>query len=263
MFMNERSMDPLQPPSKRSNLTLGETSVNVTLYNGGAVGNSMMTTCYPTPSVAGAKTLSETRYAIENVFNQTDTICNNKTAHDTSGSIFVYQDQAYEETMKFPKKPKHTSPLSDQSKDFSIFKDETKLGDSASAKPVKKYNEDGSLFVYPTSSADSSLENNGNKRQPLRVLSEQVSDEIEFDPPMMASTCNFKQMKSRLKSEEMGDFEPAAASTCNYKNLRAGGRDAQVMEGKLLETILDETDHDVSELEKERLFANIKGKLVF
>ncbi len=267
--MNERSIVNLQPPSKRSNITLSdETSCNITLYNGGVIGNSMMTTYLPTPSVAGSKTLSETRNIIENVFNQTDTIYNEKTSQDTTNSIFIYQDQVYEETMKFPKKAKHASiHLPDQSKDFSIFKDDSKLEDLTAppVKPIKKYNEDGSLFVYPTSSADTSLENaNSNKRKPLRVLSEQeVSEEIEFDPPMMASTCNFKQMKNKLKSEDMDDFEPSAASTCNYKNFRNPGRDAQVMEGKLLETILDETDCDESNLEKEKLFANIKSIRIF
>ena len=94
-MFNERSIDMLQPPSKKSNLTiLGDETSNATLYNGGVVGNSMMTSCYPTPS---NKTHSETRNLIDNVFNQTDTIYNksetaqNNTQEVGTSSIFVYQ----------------------------------------------------------------------------------------------------------------------------------------------------------------------------
>jgi hypothetical protein len=85
-------MDMLQPPSKKCNFTLGDETVNATLFNG-AAGN-MTNSCYPTPTTG--KTMSETRNLIENVFNQTDTVCGNTTESicvpaQEKSSIFIYQ----------------------------------------------------------------------------------------------------------------------------------------------------------------------------
>ena len=98
-MISERSMDTLLAPSKKCNFTLGDETSNATLYKGGNVGNSMMTTCYPTPKTPG-HAMSETHNLIENVFNQTDTIynktdtiINNSCARDNNAteSIFIYQ----------------------------------------------------------------------------------------------------------------------------------------------------------------------------
>lgn len=166
--------------------------------------------------------------------------------------------------MKFPKQV-HPRDFSDQSKDFSIYKDDQKSSlnlENSTTKPSRKYNEDGSLFVYPNSSADNSLDSKEPKRKALKMLAEpMVSAEadIDFEMPMMASTCNFKQIKSQMKSSEL-EFDPAAASTCNFKNLK-NQKESNVMEGRLLETILDHTDcEEDSDLEKEKLFANIRGE---
>lgn len=274
-IMGERSMDTLQPPSKRCNFTLSDETGNATLYTG-APGQSMMVSSYPTPSVAG-KTMSDTRNLIDNIFNQTDTIYNktdivsSNTTPPEKSSIFIYQDRNYEETMKFPKMANHNRS------EFSIFADQqTSMINHEKPKGTKKYNEDGSLFVYPNS-ADNSLDGN-SRRKPLQVLSEHSltsagpvlsnstlaneNSEIDFDPPVMASTCNFKQLRSQMKSDKPDlQFDPSSSSTCNLKNLKAGKTEHE----RLLETILDTTDADIdensSDMEKEKLFNKFLGTI--
>ena len=150
-------------------------------------------------------------------------------------------------------------------KDFSVFVDNSLNDKTVEIQMKKKYN-DGSLFIYP-SSADNSLD---GKRKPLRSLSDRDSErsnspiisgdssDIDFDPPMMASTCNFKQLKAKMKPQQNElDFEPPSSSTCDFKNFRAQKETHE----RLLETILDETDVNISnaDLEKEKLLTKFLG----
>jgi hypothetical protein len=204
----------------------------------------MMTSHYPTPS---CNKLSETRKLIDNVFNQTDTINETITTTEvlpnmrqannaTANSIFIYQDSEASVTgSQQENQPKET-------------------------KTSKKYNEDGSLFVY-----ENSIDH--NKRKALKVLADHSMDAplmtmspstIDFEPPM-ASTCNFKQLKNKMIS-----FDPVSSSTCNLKNILNNNNKPQNDNAseRLLETILDETDlDDQCDLEKEKLLTMHLNKL--
>ena len=166
--------------------------------------------------------------------------------------------------MKFPKM---SELKQNRNEDFSIFADQQES--MIKLEKPKKTNEDGSLFMYPTS-AENSMD---NKRKPFRTLTESSSDErsnsptvnadiSDFDPPMMASTCNFKQLRANMKpgtTAAVMQFEPPSSSTCNFKNLKAS-KDSHE---RLLETILDTTDADTTEnqsdMEKEKLFNKFLG----
>lgn len=126
----------------------------------------------------------------------------------------------------------------------------------------KKINEDGSFYV--PSSAESSID---GKRKPFTTLTECDTEQtngdmdIDFEPPV-ASTCNFKQLRAKIKSQQNDmDFEPSSSSTCNYKNLRSQKETHE----RLLETILDETDADTSsaDLKKEKLLTNFLSKCLY
>lgn len=169
------------------------------------------------------------------------------------------------ETMKFPKMSELRN--NNDTKDFSIFADKEESLVNQDQQPKqqgsKKYNEDGSLFVYPNS-ADSSLDNKRKPFQELAVPSVDQSD-IDFDPPMMASTCNFKQLRAKEKASKDVEFEPSSSSTCNFKNMKAK-MDKEREHERLLETILDTTDADTDEnssesIEKEKLFNKFLGNV--
>lgn len=170
------------------------------------------------------------------------------------------------ETMKFPKMSELRN--NNDTKDFSIFADKEESLVNQDKQPKqgsKKYNEDGSLFVYPNS-ADSSLDNKRKPFQELAVPSSNPADQsdIDFEPPMMASTCNFKQLRAQAKEKAKDvEFEPSSSSTCNFKNMKAK-LDKEREHERLLETILDTTDADTDEnssesIEKEKLFNKFLG----
>jgi hypothetical protein len=155
----------------------------------------------------------------------------------------------------------------DTTKDFSIFadKEESLVNSDSKPKGSKKYNEDGSLFVYPNS-ADSSLDNKRKPFQELAIRSASPASEsidIDFEPPIMASTCNFKQLRDQAKGKRDVEFEPTASSTCNFKNLKANSEKEREHE-RFLETILDTTDTETDEnssesIEKEKMFNKFLG----
>lgn len=170
--------------------------------------------------------------------------------------------------MKFPKMSELRN--NNDTKDFSIFADKVESLVNQDKQPKqqggKKYNEDGSLFVYPNS-ADSSLDIKRKPFQELAVPSANPADQsdIDFDPPIMASTCNFKQLRAKEKASKDVEFEPSSSSTCNFKNMKAK-MDKEREHERLLETILDTTDADTDEnssesIEKEKLFNKFLGNV--
>ncbi len=96
----------------------------------------------------------------------------------------------------------------DKTKDFSIFVDnitQNQNETNENPNPPKKYNEDGSLFVYDANQT----EMNANRREPLKVISQPGSGAPKFEMTIEQSALASQQ----YAMNETSDFDPGAAST--------------------------------------------------
>ncbi len=181
-------------------------------------------------------------------------------------SIFIFQDNA------------------EETKDFSIFQDKSLCQNSLQqnnekANRIKKYNEDGSLFVYDANQTEITY-----KREPLKLISkpasettplfemtieqsamtttrndystggvtdlEETNNRIEFDPD--SASTRFIPKKADYNNVDSNntskiDFEPPAASTCFIKPILKSSKISQDVFNNENKNLADK------EIEKEKL----------